>query len=376
MNAGVATRARSSRLAAAIALLLASPAAFAGVSLNSTGGRVMHPSGYTGSGGELVVQVCLDPAQQPASGDPTQAIENALAEYNRHQGQLGNIETAASNGVPGGNTDFESLLLHELGHCIGMDHNVLGPSEVGCSGAGCNGNANIFYTNTDTDPSAVLATGPNGVVNVNDGADNARATGDDIRADDPNRHWYRAGVNNPFVQEAVADRSTFVQSGSLPGGDTFAEAATSFGPCSFGSATSNTSGANGQPATASVMFPVLCLNNVVRDLAPDDRNMLQIARAGFNGTAGNADDYTVRLEYQGTNLSGCDVRIEFPPGVGNFCGVSFSINGNGDQVIITGEINMRREIAWFFNQTDTTGGPAPDPDGIFCDGFENTACVP
>lgn len=343
-----AARLRSRAPLAAAFLIAASPFALAGVSLNPTPGKVMHPAGYTGTGGELVVNVCLDPAFPPASGNPAQAIQNVIAEYNRHQGRLGNVENAATNGVPPAATDFESMLMHELGHCTGLDHNVYGPSEVGCSGGGCTNNAQLFYTNA--------ANGANGVRNVDDGADNARATGDDLRGDDVNLHWYRAGVNNPFVQEAVADRNTFVQSGSLPGSDTFAEASTAFGPCAFGSAGSNTSSANGQPATMAVMFPVLCLNNVVRDLSPDDRNTLQVGRAGLDGTAGTGDDYTVRLQYQGTNTSGCQVRIQFPSGGGFFCQVSFTVSPNGDRRITSGTIKLQRETDWFFNQNDTTGG--------------------
>lgn len=350
--------------ALAAALVLASNA-HAGVFLTETAGRVTHAGGYTGTGGERVVNVCLDPAAMPQSGDPVQATRNAIAEFNRFQATLGNVTNAVAAGVPSGQVDYQSILLHELGHCTGLDHNVLGPAEVGCSLGSmgtCNNSPTLFYTNTF--PMIGVA---------NPGVDGARATGDDVRTD-ANRHWYRAGVNNPFAEPPTADRVTHVQSGSLPPGDLFAEAATSYAPCSEGTATSNTSAANGQPATSDVMFPILCTNNVVRDLSPNDRTTFRIARAGADGVAGNADDYTVRLNFLGTTQTGCDIQIRFPSGGGFFCSVGLVGLPNGDTAVsdnaldpdsFAGIINLQREANWFFNQTDTTASSC-----IFSNGFE------
>jgi hypothetical protein len=352
--------------AACAAALLLGPDAEAGVFLNETQGRVTHAAGYMGTGGEHVVNVCLDPGAMPASGDPAQATRNAIAEFNRFQATLGNVQSAAGQGVTPGALDYESILLHEMGHCLGLDHNVLGPSEVGCSvGGTCVNSPTLFFTQA--------APGLNTAFDTNAGLDGARGTGDDLRVDDVNRHWYRAGVNNPFIEPPVADRTTYVQSGSLPAGDFFAEASANFSPCSQGTATSNTGAANSVPTTQDVMMPILCQNNVVRDLSPNDRTTFRLARAGLDGVAGTADDYTVRLNYQGTNQTGCEVRIRFPAGNGGFfCSTSLIPLGNGDESIgdfdpdsPAGEINLQRETNWFFNQTDTTGSGC-----IFRNGFE------
>jgi hypothetical protein len=360
----VSAAARGVRFATGCIASMLAAGAHAGVFLNQTTGRVTHAGRYDGAGGERVVNVCLDPTAMPAVGDPAQATRNAIAEFNRFQGLLGNVGSAAGAGVPAGQVDYQSIVTHELGHCTGLDHNVLGPSEVGCSlgvAGTCNNSPTLFFTNT----------APNiGVTNA--GVDGARATGDDIR-NVANRHWYRAGVNNPFLEPATADRTTHVQSGSLPVGDLFAEAVTSYSPCTAGSATSNTSAANGQPATSDVMFPILCISNVVRDLSPNDRTTFRIARAGLDGVAGNGDDYTVRLVYQGTNQVGCDIQIRFPAGNGGFfCSTSLLVLGNGDESTgdnepnaPAGVINLQRETPWFFNQTDTTAGNC-----IFRNGFE------
>lgn len=360
----------ASRRFIAVGLLAAlfAPLAHAGVFLNETPGKVTHSGNYAGSGGERVMNVCLDPAAPPLSGSATQATANAVAEYNRLQGQLGNVVSAASVGASG--VDYESILMHELGHCVGLDHNVLGPSEVGCSlGGTCVNSPTLFYTNSST--------GANTVYDTAAGTDGARGTGDDSRGDDVARHWHRIGNNNPFVEPPVADRTTFVQSGGLPAGDTFSEAVTSFSPCTQGTVISNTSLANGQLPTSDVMMPVLCTNNVVRDLSPNDRSMFRVARAGFDGVAGNADDYTLRLNFQGTDQTNCDIRIQFPNGGGFFCQVSLFIYGNGDQSVgdnnpnaPSGSIQLDRNTNWFFNQNDTTGAP-PLPC-LFRDGFEDT----
>ena len=356
-----------------VGLALAAPAQ-AGVFLNQTPGKVAHAGAYNGTGGERVVDVCLDPTAMPIAGDPSQATRNVIAEFNRFQSTLGNVMTAASQGVPGGSLDYESFLLHEMGHCLGLDHNVLGPSEVGCTvGGNCVNHPSLFFVNSTP--------GGNGVRDTGAGGDGARGTGDDARGDDVNRHWYRAGNNNPFVDAPTADRTTYVQSGSLPGGDTYAEASSSFAPCVQGSATSNTGVANGQPATTDVMVPILCTANAVRDLSPNDRNTFRIARAGLDGIAGTGDDYTVRLNFQGTDQNGCDVQIRFPSGGGFFCSVGLLGWPNGDTSIsdnnldvdlYAGIINLQRESAWFFNQTDTTGAGAA-VSYVHCNGFEDNS---
>jgi hypothetical protein len=338
----------------------------AGVFLNQTPGRVTHPETYDGTGGEIVLNVCLDPALPPQFGDPTQATANSVAEFNRFQGRLGNVVNALSVGAAG--TDYESILLHEMGHCLGLDHNVLGPSELQCALATgsnpgtCPATPGLFYTNSFAGPNAVRQASP--------GNDNQRATGDDLRGDDINRHWHAIGANNPFEALGLVDRLTHSQTASLGDGESFAEAVTSFSPCNQIPAFSNTSGANGQPPTSDVVFPVHCINNVVRDLSPNDQTTFRIARAGLDGIAGTSDDYTTRLVFTGTQTDACHIRIAFPSGGGFSCQGLLVPFPNGDQRITQTTISLQKETGWFFNQTDTTADiPVPC---VFRSGFENT----
>lgn len=321
---------------------------------------VTHAGGTNQGNGIRLVQVCLDPAKLPTPGpdptlsDPEQAIRNAVAEFNRMQGSAGNVVNAAGNGVTGGRSDFESVAMHELGHCIGLDHNVLGPSEVGGFG-----NPDIYFVS--------VFEGTNAVFDTDDGADNVKASRDDVRGDDVNRHWFRIGSNDPFAAlPTIIDQTTYSPDpADLPGGHNFAEAATSFSPC----AGSNTAALRGQPPTSAVMHPVLCTNNTVRPLSFDDAATLRVGEAGNNGIAGDGDDYQIQLNYKGKTTSGCDITIEFRTGVGfGICNVSASGGGN-NFTITTATAGFEVTEDWYFNQTDTTGGGGPND--IFANGFED-----
>ena len=367
-----------------VPLLLVPVAVSAGTFIDFNQGNpllVTHPDNYAGTGGEYVVTVCLDPAalpddvagDQPTLEDPEQAIRNVVAEFNRLQGTAGNVVNAASAGVTGSRPDFESFALHEVGHCLGLDHTVIGPSEVFELG-GCDENGATPAPSCSTSAARQLRyfansfNGVNAAMNLNAGVDAERGSRDDIRGDDVNRNWFRIGVNNPFeVAPATVDRATHTTSlASLPIGHLFPEVATSFDPC--GDPNSDTSTLRGQPATASVMFPVLCQNNVVRQTSWDDVTTLRIAQAGNNGSANNSDDYTVRLDYIG-QASSCDIVIQFASFSGfAFCQVSGGLVG--DNARITGATaRFESSVDWFFNQSDTTGEGGPI-GRIFYDGFE------
>lgn len=340
------------RLAATILLAVGATSAHAGAFLfsDSNAQRVTHPANVAlnSSNPTPSVTVCLDPAAQPTSGNPEQAIRNAVATYNRNTAIQGNVKSAAAAGVPGGQPDFESVFLHELGHCVGLDHSALGPSETGCFGADCNG----IYATISTD-------GNNGSYNLTLGADGMRGSRDDGRGDDVNLHWYQRGVNNPFAMPpAVVDRTTFaVTTNFLPAGHTAVETSTSHSPC--GNPSANTAGLPGRVAsTQNTMFPVICTNNVIRELAPDDVNTLRIARAGADGTQGTSDDYVPTLSYIGKTTN-CDVKVRFSGSGFGVCEVSASGTGN-NYVIVDGTITLAQTNAvnWHFNQTNTTVPPS------------------
>ena len=349
-------------------ILLPATHAGAGVFLNTMPGRVTHAADYQGQGGARALRVCLDPTALPISGDPLLATYNAIAEFNRTRGSSPNIASAAAAGVAADAIDYESMLLHELGHCTGLDHNVLGPSEVGCTLDGsCIDHPTLFFANA--------APGPDGVHDGLPGLDGARGTSDDVRLDDVNRHWYRVDSNDPFAERAAEDRINHVQSGGLPPGDLAAAAAGNFNPCNQGTAGSATWLANGALPTQDVMFPALCTANVVRRLSPNDRSTLRIARAGSDGAAGTADDYRVTLVFQEQDQSGCDIQIRFPSGGGFHCSVELVTLPDGDNTISDGPdadryagiINLQRQTKWHFNAADTTGGS----EALHCDGFED-----
>lgn len=305
---------------------------------------VTHPNGYTGQGGEFAVGVCLDPAAPPQSGNPEQALRNVVATYNRNEATIGNVVTNNA-----GKVDFESVLLHEVGHCIGMDHNVLGPSEVGSGGNFSD--PRLYFANAKP--------GTNDSFDTDDGADNVRATRDDARGDDINRNWFRKNVNNPWeIPPAIVDRGTHsVLVSDLPDGFNFVEVASSFDPCNGGQPDSST--LQGILPTQNTMFPVLCTNRFLRDLAPDDVTTLRIARAGRDGSqAATGDNYTPRLEAVPMGPD-CDIVVKFVSNAGfAFCQIGGTFL-SPDIVITTAEARFQNTVDWHFNPQDTTGGTNP-----------------
>lgn len=304
---------------------------------------VTHPPGYTGSeSGEILIDVCLDPSMPAAAETPT---KNAIATFNRFLPTLGNRQSASAVGIPNFRPDFESVLLHELGHCLGLGHNTLGPFELD----GSFSDSRLYFT--------ISAAGANGNLEANAGPDFVRASRDDLRGDDVNLHWFRKGVNNPFaIPSGRIDRTTYgVLLADLPAGHHFVEAATAHDPCSPGTAAS-TSFLHGQPPTQSIMMPVICTNNVYRALAPSDVATWRVARAGADGDElAPSDNYRPLLRYVGVS-NACTLRIRYQTGVGfAYCQFSFSGSGN-NRFILSGVASFEPPpgVDWWFNPTDAS----------------------
>ena len=71
---------------------------------------ITHPSGYTGIGGNVVVNVCVVPGTANASVMQV-SVQNTLNVWNALASTTPNLQSA---NVPSGQIDFESVLLHEV----------------------------------------------------------------------------------------------------------------------------------------------------------------------------------------------------------------------------------------------------------------------
>ena len=302
---------------------------------------IAHPTGYTGTGGEINVTLCIDPAF-PFSTESEQALLNVANTWTMNQGSNNNIVPNGNVIVPAGKIDVEGVFVHEVGHCIGLAHpNVASES--------------MLNDPTGSEDSTKTQRGLNGTFNVNAGLDGRFGSPDDVRLDDLNVHWFQAGVNNPFVSAATVDRVTYTLSLlQLPIGQLFVANA------------DRDVGANNFSVTNSeaVMQQLLIGNEVRRTLGVDDVVQRRIANSGLDGIQGTADDYTLKLTYVGKTTA-CNIVVRFVDNAGfGFCQVS-ATSINADNFRITaGEIRMQDDIDWFFNQESST-------NNVFSDGFES-----
>lgn len=106
-------------LAAASAHVSAGAYVFAG----DTNGLdlITHPSNYDGTGGEVEVSVCIDPNAANASAMEI-PVKNIVATLNAFVPRSPNLIFGNANNIPVGQFDFESLTLHEFGHCLSLSH--------------------------------------------------------------------------------------------------------------------------------------------------------------------------------------------------------------------------------------------------------------
>lgn len=302
---------------------------------------ITHPSGYTGSGGILTVRVCIDPLSINAAAMEI-PVQNNINIYNRLQPTTGNLFLGGSNNVPASQVDFESVSLHELGHCLGLGH-VNAASESGLTGNNRN------YTKA-TD-------GANNVFNINAGSDGIIGSSDDIRGDDVNLHWYRKSNNNPFSIDNPVDSTTYARDlADLQAlGHNFAA-----------NADRAVGALLGVPNTEAVMQQGTFNDEAQRTLAHDDVATLLYAASGENERAGIGvpDDYTINLEYGGINSSNCDISLS----ITNTNSLAFcSVGGAGiapNHVRITsGSIEFGSAFSWFFNTDTSNQAPVLAPIG-------------
>ncbi len=322
----------------------------AGVFLSSSDGdaaSITHVSGYQGSNQELVVNFCIDPASESRQSADI-AAQNVTIVWNALQDEGANLSTGFNNNIPPNRFDFESVLLHEMGHCLGLAHINLA-SESDLSGA------NLNYTQAQT--------GPNGVFDINAGPDFVIGSADDIRGDDINRNWFRIIDNNPFVAGDMFDRRSYsVDLADLPGNDVFAA-----------NADRSVGTLLGVFATEAVMQQGTRPDEAQRTLAADDVASLRLGMAGFDELQGTADDYSVRINYTGV-AENCDVQLLIAGDDFAFCRVAIANDVTPNHsVIVTDsqqfgpaqiQIASTSEVNWFFNSQMLEPPPAdPGPTG-------------
>lgn len=296
--------------------------------------NVTHPSVYTGNGGVLTVRICIDPTS-PNATHMEIPVQNNINIYNKLQPTTGNIVLAGANNIPANYFDFESVSLHEIGHCLGMAHPNLA-SESGLTGDDRN------YTKSTI--------GNDSTYTINPGADVITGSSDDIRGDDVNLHWFRKSNNNPFTIANVVDASTYSRDpGDLPGSHNFAANAARF-----------VGNLLGVQNTEAVMQQGTSRDEAQRTLNHDDVATLRYAASGIDETSGNADDYTIQLEYGGISSSNCDIslKITTTPNLA-FCSYVIpptALSANHVQMR-SPTIEFGSGFNWFFNTTTVNQMP-------------------
>ena len=309
---------------------------------------IVHPSNYLGTGGNITVRVCIDPTSANASNMAT-PVQNNINIYNQLQPTTGNILLGGNNDIPSGQVDFESVALHELGHCIGLAH-VNAATESGLLG-----NDRNYTKATD---------GVDNVFNLNDGTDNIIGSSDDLRGDDDNLHWYRNLNNNPFTIASTVDSTTYSRDlANLPAGHTFAV-----------NADRAVSTLLGAPNTEAVMQQGSFFDEAQRTLNHDDVATLLLASSGVDETAGNSDDYTFTLEYAGISSTNCDITIDFDDAQTGFavCQTGGStILGTDHFRVTAANIYFNTGFSWYYNQQSNVFVDT-DGDGLSDDFETNT----
>ncbi|MEM8933358.1 MAG: hypothetical protein AAGE94_19365 [Acidobacteriota bacterium] len=255
---------------------------------------IVHPKGYDGTGGPLVLTVCLDP---DAPDDAELPLQLAVAGWNARLSTTGNV---AAGAIVGTSLDFWSWALHGVGLCLGLDDPV---DDLGYAAA---------------------TPGTNSMLDRGAGADMVAGSRDDVRGDDQNRVWFRIVDNDPFVVGGVVDSTTYtLDTAILPEGETFATVPTR--AVAF---------LDSVAGTEAVMVASTAAGETKRSLVWDDIATVRLAEAGIDEIEGNADDYRVTLAYTGRSDT-CDVPVSFAAqaevvacvtGKGSLSGSHFRIN--------------------------------------------------
>lgn len=300
---------------------------------------ITHPAGYSGVGGVIYVEVCIAP--DAVDGRlAVQPVLNIMKEFNEFEASSPNLVFGSSNDIPGGQLDFESLTLHEIGHCVGLAH-PNAATESGLSGSDRNYTKSAEGTNEDWDIDA----GDDGII----------GSADDVRGDDINLHWFEVGVNNPFLAVAQPDGAIYSRDlADLPVDDTFAV-----------NADRTVANSLGFPNTEAVMQQGQFSDEDQRNLTTDDIATLRMGMTGVDEIAGNADDYEIRMVYGGVrdDTSDCEIVIDSDPGAGlAFCSTGGFFVGPQHVTLSGPDYFYNPDVNFYFNQLEKVGCSAADND--------------
>lgn len=294
---------------------------------------VTHPPNYTGAGGELTVRVCINPASDNALA-MEYPVQNNVAIYNQLLPTTNNLKRNGNNNIPSGFLDFESVALHEIGHCLGMAH-INAATESGLPTSQHN------YTKATK--------GINGVFDLNNGADGEIGSSDDIRGDDVNLVFFRKSNNDPFTIDATVIDSTTYSNDTidLPAAHSFAA-----------NADRSVALLSGLSNTEAVMQQGTFFDEAQRTLGHDDVATLKYAQSGINERASGGnnanDNYTIKMIYGGISATNCDISLSFTNTTGlAFCSVSGAFIGGGGAAphlaVTNASIEFGKNFSWYFN---------------------------
>lgn len=316
--------------ASILAIALASPAyggTFMFAESQEDPDIITHPIGYNGTGETLEVSVCIatDSESQSELEIP---VQNAAATWTTLQPTNSNVTRSDSELGPN-QFDVESVLLHELGHCIGLAHPNLGKKSE----------PNL--TNTEQE-FAMALNGSNGAYDLDAGGDGIPGSRDDVRGDDVNLNWFRIGKNDPFLYESEIDLDTYSNDkNDLPSGHTWIEIA------SF-----DVSQDLGQGSGEGVMNQGTFPQETQRKIHNEDATTLRIGMAGLDEDQGTGDDYDIQLTYGGI-VDDCDITIRMKDDGFGLCEIGGDPTNSPHISITSGTITLGSTSAvnWYFNST-------------------------
>lgn len=297
---------------------------------NSNPDIVAHPAGYTGAGGQVDISVGIRTDSAFAS-EMQVAVLNVIDVWNALEPTVNNLFQLENNDVPEDFVDYETILLHEMGHALGLHHPNLG-SESGFSGVERN------YTRANR--------GLNAVFDLDPGPDGVIGSADDIRGDDVNLNYFKTADNNPFSLPAsdIIDTTTYSRDiALLPPGDSF-------------SANPDRDVAASPPfnldLTEAVVQQGAFIDEVQRTLGHDDVAGIRYAMSGVDGVQGTADDYTINLYYAGvTNSADIGIRMINTSSFASTLPSQGGISGTSDhRRVASATVTISTNFDWYFNQ--------------------------